>query len=73
MLSDKGDWLHDELRSLRQEMNAGFRELRQDIHDRLDEHPRRIRSLEVRRGWVTGAAAVIGAAAGRLWDWMRGR
>lgn len=55
--------IHDELRSLRQEMNAGFRELRQDIHD----------SLEVRRGWVTGAAAVIGAAAGRLWGWMRGR
>lgn len=68
-----GDWLFEEIRSLRAEMQAGFRELREDIHDRLDEHSKRIRSLESWRGWVTGAAAVIGAIASRVMDWFQGR
>src|SRR5690606_18070216 len=67
-----GDWLFEELRSLRAEMQAGFRELREDIHDRLDEHSRRIRSLEAWRGWVTGAAAIIGAIVSRVLDWFQG-
>lgn len=67
-----GDWLFEEIRSLRAEMQAGFRELREDIHDRLDEHSRRIRSLEAWRGWVTGAAAIIGAIVSRVVDWFQG-
>lgn len=68
-----GDWLYQELKSLRSEMNAGFRELRNDINARIDDHARRIRSLEVSRGWFSGATAVAGAMISRLWDWMTGR
>lgn len=61
-------------------VEAGFREVRGDIRElkavlerRLDGQESRLSTLERWRSWLFGAAAVIGALVGAVFDWLRGK
>ena len=75
-----GEWLHEELQSLRAEMQQSFRDLKGDMRDmreglkdslddheaRLNSHSKRIRSLEAWRYWLAGALAIVAGIFGVL-------
>lgn len=68
-LNGRVDYLHDELRDLRQAMDGRF----DRVERRLDDLDQRLRRLESWQARVMGIAAAVATVVSAGWSWVRSR
>jgi len=72
MENNRVDYIRQDLRDLRDDMQAGFQRVEDKIDRKFTDHEKRIRGLESRWSWAAGAVAVIAAIVSYVVSAIRG-